>query len=93
MKTIMYCCVILHNMVVEEKRTLVEIEEGSAINTVVSDEVECCFVQDPSVHRPMKGTVTALCATHRYLNQAYEYMRTRMIIFAKIVKERLQKKN
>ena len=39
MKTIMYCCVILHNMVAEEKRPVVEIEEGSAINTVVSDEI------------------------------------------------------
>ena len=80
-------------MVVEEKRPLVEIEEGSTINTVVSDEVECCFFRDPSVHRPMKGTVAALCATHLYLNQAYEYMRTRMLIFAKIVKECLQKMN
>lgn len=44
MSSVMKCCVILHNMVVEELDTLVELETSKEIGeSPVGSDVECCF--------------------------------------------------
>lgn len=89
MTTVMYCCLILHNMVVNEKRPLVELESRERTHHIrVTDDVECCFVRDPTENRPIRGTIAAVCATQQYMNSILEYMNTRRLIYSKIVSER-----
>lgn len=90
----MYKCIIIHNMVVNEKRTLSmlpERERGGSSRIVASDEVKCCFVRDATVHRPIKRTVVALCATHHYLHLAYEYMNLWRLNYKRVMSERTDK--
>lgn len=91
MKTIIYACVILHNMVVNEKRPLVPLESRHRVQgggrIVVSDEVECCFVREQGAPSPTPGTVAALCATHHYAGSFHEYMTTRRLVYNKVVSE------
>lgn len=89
MTDIMYACVIIHNMVVEEKRPLVPLEKRNGPSRiVVSDDVECCYVRDSTENSPVPGTIAAVCATHRYMNTAHEYMTTRRLVYNKVVSER-----
>ena len=72
MNDIMLCCVILHNMIVDEKRPLEELEGDEVKGQVrVSDEIEHCFERE-NIDRVniTPGTIASLCATNRYLNSA-----------------------
>lgn len=90
MRMIIYCCVILHNIVVEELRPLVELtERNSVANVRVGDAVEYCFERcDISRERAIPGTIAAVCATERYLRSATAYLKLRRLIFDVIVSER-----
>lgn len=89
MQKIMYCFVILHKMVVNEKRPFVRFTERTAITEIsVNDEMKCCFVADSTGNtRPAPGTIEAFCATHIYLHAASQYIKTRRIMIKTIVSE------
>lgn len=75
--TIMYAYIILYNMFVNDKIPLVKLpaqERNDSSQIIVADKIECCFVRDVNVHRPIKETIAALCATRQYLYFAFKYV-------------------
>lgn len=88
MRAMMYCCVILHNMVVKSKRPLVPLDASARNEINVGDQVEHSFVRESAENsRPLPGSIAAMCATKSYLNSVTEYMTTRRLIFDRICTE------
>lgn len=90
MTDVSYCCVIVHNMMVYEKRPLVEVKKhsrGAAREVRVVEDVETCFTRVPETRNPIPGTVSAMCATQSYRISATDHMRTRRLRFDKICSE------
>lgn len=82
MRIIMYCCVIINNMVVTDELPLVPLESGNLKQDSidVGESVEHCFVQNNvTPNRPIPGTISAICATHTYLHSVKEYMNTPLL--------------
>lgn len=92
MCTIMYCCVILHNMVVSQQRALVRLnsEEKSGSNGIdVDGDIEHCFIRnDRAGPAVVPGSIAAMCSTHEYLHSARDYMATRRLVFKHVVSQR-----
>ena len=84
MTQIMYCCVIIHNMVLGVARTLTSLPtEEEYENTIrTGEDVEHCFQRiNGNGDRIIPGSIAAMYATNRYLQSVREYMRTRRLVF------------
>lgn len=75
MRTIILCCLTLHNMVLSEKRLLIPMERNSDVQVRVGENVEQFFVcESADPDRLLPGSIRAFCATNFYLNSAPENM-------------------
>lgn len=72
----MYYYVLLHNKVVDEKRSLIGMpSDGRTADVLCSENMDCCFERhDINRSRVVPGYIAAICAAERYLRSASENM-------------------
>lgn len=91
---VMGCCMILHYMVVKEKKPLMELRSDENLQVVqVGDFVGFCFLRELLLHnKPIPGTIAAICATNQYIQGSHQYTKTRRLVYKKICGERKESK-
>lgn len=85
-KTIIYWCVILNNMIINDLQTVLPVRERQSRSITIGDEVKHCFAFEDC--RPLIGTISAVCVTNAYLNWTFEYMTSRRLLFELTCSER-----